>query len=139
MFGSGATLFHPAYVEDVVDGFVLCLRRKEAVGEVFILGGEEYLPLREFTERIARALNVPLPRWRAPLGLIRAMASACEALCAPLGLEPPLYRRRVSFFQNNRAFRVDKAKRLLGYQPRVPVAEGLARTVAWYREHGWLR
>ncbi len=56
----------------------------------------------------------------------------------PFGIEPPLHKRRVRFFRNNRAFSIEKAKRVLGYRPQVTLEEGMGRTVAWYREHGYL-
>ena len=56
----------------------------------------------------------------------------------PLRIEPPLHRRRVRFYRNNRAFSTEKAGRLLGYEPRVDLDEGMRRTVAWYRQHGLL-
>jgi nucleoside-diphosphate-sugar epimerase len=49
-----------------------------------------------------------------------------------------LHRRRVDFWTKSRAFTTDKARRLLGYAPRVGIDEGIARTVASYREAGWL-
>ena len=61
-----------------------------------------------------------------------------EAVCVPLGLEPPLHRRRVDFWTKSRAFTIEKARRLLGYEPKVDVDEGIARTAASYREAGWL-
>jgi nucleoside-diphosphate-sugar epimerase len=67
-----------------------------------------------------------------------AAGAVCEAICLPLGIAPPIYRRRVAFFTKNRAFRIDKARRLLGYRPRVPLDDGLRETAAWYREHGHL-
>jgi len=62
----------------------------------------------------------------------------CEAICVPLGVEPPLYRRRVDFYTKSRAFDISRARRELGYNPQLSLDEGLRRTVAWYREHGWL-
>jgi hypothetical protein len=59
-------------------------------------------------------------------------------LCKPLRVNPPLYRRRVEFFVKVRAFSIEKAKRELGYQPRIDLAEGLRRTAAWYRANGHL-
>jgi nucleoside-diphosphate-sugar epimerase len=37
-----------------------------------------------------------------------------------------------------RAFDISKARRVLGYEPKVPLEEGLARTCAWYRANGYL-
>jgi nucleoside-diphosphate-sugar epimerase len=138
LLGDGAAVFQPAYVEDVVQGFLLCLERDAAVGEAFIVGGEEYLPLRDLVQRIAEHLAVAPPWLRLPMAPFSLAASACEAIFPPLGLEPPLHHRRLSFYRNQRAFRVDKAKRLLGFQPQLSLDQTLARTIAWYREAGWL-
>ncbi len=59
-------------------------------------------------------------------------------LDAPLGLEPPLHRRRVDFWTKSRAYSTGKAHRLLGYEPKVDLETGAARTAAWYRQAGWL-
>ena len=64
--------------------------------------------------------------------------AACEALCQPFGIEPPLYRRRVDFFTKSRAFDSSRAKAEIGYAPRVGLRDGIAGTLAWYREAGWL-
>jgi nucleoside-diphosphate-sugar epimerase len=67
------------------------------------------------------------------------VASAlCEDLLRPLGIEPPLHRRRLDFFLKNRAFKIDKARRVLGWTPSVSLEEGIARTLAWYRSAGWI-
>ena len=59
-------------------------------------------------------------------------------MCRPLGVEPPLFRRRADWFRQNRAFRIDKARRELGYEPAIDLATGLRRTAVWYRDHGYL-
>jgi nucleoside-diphosphate-sugar epimerase len=67
-----------------------------------------------------------------------AAGAVCEAVCVPLGVEPPLYRRRVDFFTKSRAFDITRARMELGYAPRVGLRDGIRRTLDWYREHGWL-
>ena len=67
-----------------------------------------------------------------------AAARLCEWVCAPLGIEPPLHRRRISFFQNNRAFRIDKARSVLGFAPQVGLREGIRKTIDDYTRRGWL-
>jgi len=62
----------------------------------------------------------------------------CEAACAPLGLAPPIYRRRVDFYRKSRSFDISRARRELGYAPRVSLRDGIKRTLDWYREHGWI-
>lgn len=137
MVGDGEALFQPSYIDDVVDGFLACLDSDKAVGETFIVGGEEYLPLGELIGLIAGALHVPPPRLRIPMAPVVWAAAACESICVPLGIEPPLHRRRVSFFRNTRAFTIAKARRVLGYEPQVSLSDGIRRTIRWYQEHGW--
>jgi nucleoside-diphosphate-sugar epimerase len=73
-----------------------------------------------------------------PAAPLRWAATLCELACVPLGIEPPLHRRRVEFWTKSRAFSIDKARRLLGYAPAVDLDEGVARTAASYRQAGWL-
>ena len=61
-----------------------------------------------------------------------------EKVCRPFGIAPPLFRRRADWFRQTRAFSIAKAERELGYVARVGLAEGLARTAAWYRATGYL-
>ena len=49
---------------------------------------------------------------------------------------PPIYRRRIEFFANNRAYDTSKAQSRLGFAPKVGLDDGLARTLAWYRQQG---
>jgi nucleoside-diphosphate-sugar epimerase len=138
MIGTGRTLWHGVYIDDLVDGIIRCGTADRSVGETFILGGPEYTTLNELVATVAEELGARPPWLRIPLAPVYAAAAACEAVCRPLGLEPPLHRRRVDFFTKNRAFDISKARRLLGYAPEVSIREGVARTVAWYAEQGLL-
>ncbi|MCI5126012.1 MAG: oxidoreductase, partial [Candidatus Electrothrix sp. AR5] len=53
-------------------------------------------------------------------------------------ITPPTFPRRVDWFRQNRAFDISKAKRDLGYDPKVDLDEGLKRTGAWYRAEGYI-
>ena len=138
MIGRGETLYHLTYIDDLVEGFRLAGREPGAVGEVFTIGGPRYTTLNELVAAIARAVDGPPVRLRIPYAPVHALAWLCAKVCPKLGLAPPLYPRRVEFFSKSRAFSIEKARRLLGYRPRVDLEDGLARTAAWYRAEGWL-
>jgi nucleoside-diphosphate-sugar epimerase len=138
MLGRGEVRYQMVYIDDLVDGILRCGRCPQAVGEVFILTGEPAVTLNELVGTIAGVLGVPAPRLRIPVWPVYAAGALCEAACRPFGVQPPLYRRRVDFFRKNRWFDIAKAKRVLGYRPRVDLATGIARTVAWYREQAYL-
>lgn len=136
--GDGAANFHPVYIDDLVDAFVLAMEAQAAAGEVFIIGGPRYLPLRDYVGAAAKALGRKPPRLHLPYAPLYQLARTVEVLCAPLGLQPPLHRRRLTFFKHNRAFTSAKAQEKLGYQPKIDLDEGFRRTVSWYRETGLL-
>jgi nucleoside-diphosphate-sugar epimerase len=140
MIGSGEVLAHPGYIEDQTESFLLsAVAPREAVhGEAFNIASDRPVTLDELTRLIARELNAHLPGWRVPLGPVWLAALACEGVCRPLGVRPPLFRRRVGFFMHNRAFDYAKAQRGLGYVSQWTHEEGVRETIAWYREVGWL-
>ena len=109
-----------------------------AAGRTYILGGGEVTTLAELVARTAKVAGVAPPRVRLPVWPFWLAGAACEAVCAPFGIAPPIYRRRVDFFRKSRAFDISRARRELGYRPRVSLDEGLRRTLEWYREHGWI-
>jgi nucleoside-diphosphate-sugar epimerase len=126
--------FHAAYIDDVVDGFMQAAATPEISGEVFIIGGPRYVPLEEYIDTAAASVGAPKPWLRLPYWLLYCGAWLCEKTFLPFGLEPPLHIRRVRFFKNNRAFSIDKARRVLKYAPKVDLDDGMKRTVEWYRD-----
>ncbi|MEO1314300.1 MAG: oxidoreductase, partial [Pseudomonadota bacterium] len=139
MVGSGEIAYHMSYIDDLVRGIILCAEHPAAIGEAFLIGSDSYTTLNGLVHEIAKVLEVSPRRGHIPVAPVMAAATLCEFACKPLGIDPPLHRRRVSFFVKARAFSVEKAKRLLGYAPQVTLPDGLAQTAAWYREMGYLR
>jgi nucleoside-diphosphate-sugar epimerase len=137
--GAGDAHFHPVYIDDLVEGLILAMKVPEAAGGTYIIGAAEHLPLRDYVATAAQVLELPAPRRHVPYAVMNLAAGACEMLCAPLRIQPPLHRRRLTFFKHHRAFDIGRARRELGYVPRVSLEEGFRRTVAWYRQQGMLR
>lgn len=138
MFGSGEVFYHFTYIDDLVEGIILCGEHPAALGELFILCGREYITLNQLVATIADCVGVRPPRLKLPLAPLFIAGKVCETLCVPLGINPPLHTRRCDFFTHVRAFTGDKARRLLGFEPKVSVNEGLRRTAAWYFQQGLL-
>ena len=138
MLGNGKTLYHLVYLEDLARGFELCGTKPEALGQTYIIADNEYLTLERYVATIAEVLGAPTPRWHFPIWPVYAAGILCETVCKPLGIEPPLYRRRVDFFRQDRAFNISKAKRELGFCPKVDTRTGIKLTADWYQEKGYL-
>ncbi|HET7924044.1 MAG TPA: hypothetical protein VFL30_04050, partial [Rhodanobacteraceae bacterium] len=109
-----------------------------ARGEAFLIAGDEAPTLNQIAASVADSMGVRRPQLHLPVWPIYAAAVFCVAVCMRLGFEPPLHRRRVGFFTHHREFDIAKARRLLSYEPRIPLGEGLRRTAAWYAAAGLL-
>ena len=84
-------------------------------------------------------MNKPVKIPHYPVWPLVAMGHVCEKLCKPFGVTPPIFPRRVDWYRQNRAFKIDKAKAELGYAPKVGIDEGLKNTYLWYQEMGYLQ
>lgn len=136
--GSGEAHYHLVHIEDLVDGFLLALEKPEAVGESFIIAGPRSVSQNELASLVATATGGRVAPFHLPAWPIQRAGDLVEALCKPFGIDPPLHRRRVDFWVKNRSFSIEKARKLLGYSPKVTLEEGIQRTAEWYRMAGWL-
>ena len=136
--GDGRARYHPVYIDNLCDAFELAGDKPEARGEAFLIADDRHLTWNELIPLVARALGVEVKIHYLPLGPVWLAAALCEAACWPLGITPPLFRRRAEMFSHMRAFDISKARRVLGYEPKVALEEGLARTCEWYRRNGYL-
>jgi nucleoside-diphosphate-sugar epimerase len=138
MFGAGETFYHPCYIANLVDAFELAAEVPKAAGETYLIGDDRYVSLNELVRAVGASLGVSVRIVRLPFRPLWLAAGLCEAVCGPLGIAPPLFRRRADWFRQTRAFTIDKARRELGFSPRVGLAEGLRLTADWYRASGYL-
>jgi nucleoside-diphosphate-sugar epimerase len=138
LVGDGSPRFQMVYVDDLAKGLRLAAETPGAVGRTYIITGNEAPTLNELVEEIAEVAKVRAVRWHLPVWPFWLAGALCEVVCVPLGIEPPIFRRRVKFFTNNRWFDTARARRELGYTPRVRLQEGLGRTLHSYRQLGWI-
>jgi nucleoside-diphosphate-sugar epimerase len=138
MFGNGKTYYHPLYIDNLVDAFMLAMPAGTGAGEVYIIADEHYVSIEELVRRVGKALGVKVSVPHLPMTPLIVAGHLCEKTCKPLGINPPIFPRRVDWFRQVRAFRIDKAKKALGYEPRVGLDEGLRRTGEWYSANGYI-
>ena len=138
MLGDGQVCYHLTFIDDLVEGFRLCAETSAAAGRTYLLAGPEYTTLEELVGLIASELGVSPPRWHLPVWPFWVAGALAEAICVPLKVEPPLYRRRVDFFVKSRAFDTTRARGELGFAPGIDLRTGIHRTAVWYREQGLL-
>jgi nucleoside-diphosphate-sugar epimerase len=138
MFGTGQTLYHPLYIDNLVAAFLLCIPQGIGSGREYLIADQRYYPIEEIVKAVARALDVPVRIPHYPILPVVALGHLVEKVCKPLGVTPPIFPRRVDWYRQNRAFDITRARQELGYAPRVELDEGLRRTGLWYRRMGYL-
>ncbi len=138
VIGRGENWHHPMYVDDLLQGLVRAAAVPAAVGEVLGLAGPEPVTTNQMVRAVALAVGSPPPRLRAPLAPFSALATMLELTMRPLGVQPPLHRRRLDFFRKSFSISTRKARRVLGVSPRLSFEEGAARTARWYERMEWL-
>jgi nucleoside-diphosphate-sugar epimerase len=106
--GDGSQIRAWCYVDDLVSALLLMLGRDDAVGQVFNVGNpRSVVTIHDLAERIRRIA----------------------------GADVEIVFQELHYVDvEMRIPNVDKAQKLLGWEPKVDLDEGLARTIAWYRE-----
>lgn len=131
--------FMYTHIDDIVAGFVAALTPMAALNNTFILCPDESMSWEEFVEVMTTHLGVKPPRLRVP----KVFAKFGLALLAPFK-----NRKKTTFFWHGksvdmitteRVYSNDKAKRLLGWAPKVTMVEGLQRAIDWYFENNYLK
>lgn len=116
----------------------LAANKETALGEVFVIAGNEILTTNDMVEIIAETSQVDKPKFKSPMWPFYILALVMEKTLRPLGIQPPLHRRRLDFFKKTLYFASDKSAKLLGFKPATDFRTGSAKTAAWYRQQGML-
>ncbi|MEA2756535.1 MAG: dihydroflavonol-4-reductase [Aliidongia sp.] len=122
-----------AHVDDVAEGHLQAFERGR-IGERYILGGEN-LTLAQVLAIVCPLAGRKPPRIRLPADLILPLAYAAEAVSRVTGREPFVTVDGVRLAKKLMFFKIDKARRELGYAPR-PAALGFRDAVAWFQASG---
>jgi nucleoside-diphosphate-sugar epimerase/SAM-dependent methyltransferase len=135
--GSGRNLHHPMYVDDLTAALLSLAVHREAPGKIVLVAGREAVSTDDMVAAVAAAVEVPVPRGRLPLAPLVGLATLMEVTLRPLGIQPPLHRRRMDFFRKSFSLRPGRAAEL-GIVPRTPFRDGAQATATWYRAAGLL-
>lgn len=139
MLGFGCKgLYHLIHVDDLVNFMILSATLEKTLGEVYICGAEDSISIEQMIRVIAEKLGTSPKFMRLPVTPFFVAGDMCEWICKPLGIEPPIYRRRVAFFTKDRSFDTSKLRSHTGYKYVHSNESGLTELTNWYREEGWL-
>ncbi len=131
LVGDGSGLFHPVYVDDVVDALVLMATTPAAAGQAFnVTAGTT--TWRDFMARYGALCG------REPRGIPRWVVRALVSLNRIPGVRTPLDRSSLAMAAGRLHFSNAKARDVLGWTPRTGLDEGMEKTLRWIREEGVL-
>jgi nucleoside-diphosphate-sugar epimerase len=138
LVGSGDNAIPLVFVTDAVRGLLLALDNKDAAGRAYNITNDEPLTQRQLMDAIAAEIGVRPPRVHVPYRVLRIAGYVAERLTTLTGTSrrPPITRLGVAFLGTDNRYAIDKARRELGYHPRVPLRCGVRIAAAWYlQEH----
>ena len=138
VIGAGKNIHHLLYIDDLVEGLIRAGREDDVTGRIITLSGKEPLSTNAMVRTIAQELGVNPPRWRAPMSLFMLMAVIMESTLRPLGIQPPLHRRRMDFFRKSFQFSQKRSTEILGFSPQTGFRQGVSETARWYMDKGHL-
>jgi nucleoside-diphosphate-sugar epimerase len=132
--GRGDNKIPLVYVSDLVLGLLLALDHERAVGQAYNITNDAPLTQQGFLQAIAHEIDAKPPRLHVPYRALYAAAAVAEwaASATRTSRRPPITRLGVAFVGSDVCFSIDKARRELGYAPRVTLRDGVRLTAAWH-------
>ncbi len=136
--GGGRTVTDTTYVENLVEGLVLASKSDKAPGNAYFITNGEPTTYADFINRHLEIMKLPPAKGSIPGPLAYGVGAAFEAIWDVLKIkkEPLLSRYAVAELMYTHTYKLDKAKRDLGYEPPVSTEEGFKKLEAWAREEG---
>ena len=133
--GGGRALTPPVFITDMIDALVAAGTRGAVVGEAVNVTGGEEITWREFVDLAADALGAKRPRTNLPVWIAWPAALILNRLWAAAGAEnpPPLTPYRIKQVSNDFHFDISKARRVLGYEPKIRCTDGLKAAAESYK------
>ena len=139
MAGAGRNHLPLIYVRDAARGVLLASQAMPAAGRCYLLVNDEPVTQREFVGAIAAELGAPPPTRHIPYRLGLMLGALAEGAGRLLGgrRPPPVTRFGMKLLGGENRFVITRARQELGFSPLVEMAEGVSRSVEWYRgAHG---
>jgi nucleoside-diphosphate-sugar epimerase len=136
--GRNPVWLHPIYIDDLTEALLTCGWSERALGECFNLAGRQPVTLAELARAVGLAGGVRPTSGFIPLYVARTAAKVGDLLPPGLRATAPLTTSRLDFLTHSRVYDVTKAARVLGFTAATDLADGMAKTFAWYGSNGYL-
>jgi len=137
IIGKGDNALPFCYVTDVVQGFMLAAYHENAPGNVYNITNDRPLTQQEMFDAIADAVGGKRPTLHLPYLPIYYGSIVAERVVARVTRTKPIVTQlgALMFGSDNR-HSVEKARRELGYEPKVDLREGILLAAEWFNAGG---
>ena len=140
IFGSGQNRRSMAYTDNIAHGALLAASSPAAAGEIFWIADERPYPMTEIVDTVRNVLrdDFGIPVKNSSVRLPEAIADVARVVDATMQ-RIGLYHQKIHVLSEMNltiACTIDKAKGVLGYQPKIELREGMRRSVLWCIENG---
>jgi nucleoside-diphosphate-sugar epimerase len=125
----------PVYVDNLVDGVTLAAASPDAVGEIFTIADGYAIDMADFFGHYARMLGKDGVR-TLPTPVARTIAAAGGRIEKALGRDTEMSAASIDYLTKRGGYSIEKARRILGYEPKVGLEEGMRRCEEWLRAEG---
>src|SRR6266516_3266555 len=136
IIGRGDNALPFCYVTDVAQGFLLAAYHEKAAGNVYNITNDHPLTQQEIFDAIADAIGARRITRHLPYLPIYYGAFVAEKLAQITHTRPSVTRWGVMMFGSDTRHSVEKARRELGYEPKVDIREGIRLAAAWFNAGG---
>jgi nucleoside-diphosphate-sugar epimerase len=130
ILGRGDRLLNNTSVENLVEAILLAVEKPGIDGETFNIRDERLVTREEFIHSVADYIGKPRPK-HIPEWVGKALVGPVERIARLRGRKTPpfLTRAQMKFMTLNLDYSIAKAKRVLGYAPRVDFREGIVEAL----------
>jgi 2-alkyl-3-oxoalkanoate reductase len=134
--GAGDNAIPLVYVTDAVQGLLLALDHPRAVGQAYNITNDAPFTQEQFLREVAREIGANPPRIHIPYHALYAAGCLAERLAVlrPSAHRPAITRLGVTFIGTDNRYAIGKARRELGYRPRISLRDGVRLTAAWCQQ-----
>lgn len=130
--GKGKNRMHFIFIDDLIDG-LLKMMGKKAKNQIFILAGQKSITVDNLLNLIKKRLGINRKIIYFPTTLMKPFVYLSKPIALITQKEPLITKQRIDIINKDRFYSIRKAKKLLGFRPKVDYRVGLRRTIDWYR------
>jgi nucleoside-diphosphate-sugar epimerase len=126
------------YVSDLVDGILHAARKTDKGTFTYFISGEgthSWNEIRAVTSKVLGKKTIPL---KIKPNLVKKAAAVIENISSLFGIYPVVNKEKANELILEWTCSSDKAQNEMGYAPKISLAEGISRTIHWYKMHNWL-